>query len=89
MPGQTRNAASRKRAVARRRRPAAENEPARLADSVMKAFDNVGGQAWLEALAREDPKSFLGFLLKVLPHGDGAGGADKVRLKVTIGGDGD
>lgn len=38
-----------------------------LKDAIMNAFEKVGGQAYLERVAEDDPKTFLALLAKVLP----------------------
>lgn len=38
-----------------------------LKAAVLGAFDNAGGQKYLEAVARDDPKTFCGLLGKILP----------------------
>jgi hypothetical protein len=47
-----------------------------LKDAIMAALDTVGGQAYLERVAQEDPKTFCTLLGKVLPMqvtGEGGG----------------
>ena len=47
-----------------------------LKDAIMAALDKVGGQAYLERVAKEDPKTFCTLLGKVLPMqvtGEGGG----------------
>ena len=47
-----------------------------LKEAILAALDTVGGQAYLERVAEEDPKTFCTLLGKVLPmqvSGDGGG----------------
>ena len=40
---------------------------AALKDAILNAFSEVGGESYLVAVAREDPKTFCALLAKVLP----------------------
>ena len=54
-----------------------------LKDQILGALDAVGGQAYLERQAIENPHVFLGLVGKVLPmtvSGDGEGGPIKVEV---------
>ena len=47
-----------------------------MRDMIAKALDNVGGIAYLEEQARNEPKAFLALIGKLLPlqvTGDGGG----------------
>jgi hypothetical protein len=47
-----------------------------LKDAIMAALNTVGGQAYLERVAKEDPRTFCTLLGKVLPMqvtGEGGG----------------
>ena len=50
------------------RKPGSLNRTTRtVKEAIQAAFDNVGGQKWLEKLAEEDPKSFATLLAKLVP----------------------
>ena len=37
-------------------------------DAILRAFEKVGGETYLETVAREDPKTFCTLLGKILPQ---------------------
>ncbi len=57
-----------------------------LLESLMGAFEELGGQAYLVALARDDPKTFLALLGKVLPYQAKGFGTGAMEITITIGG---
>lgn len=57
-----------------------------LIEHLICAFEELGGQAYLVALAREDPKTFLALLGKVLPYQAKGFGTGAVDITITIGG---
>lgn len=57
-----------------------------LLESLMGAFEELGGQAYLVALARDDPKTFLALLGKVLPYQAKGLGSGAMEITITIGG---
>lgn len=56
-----------------------------LKDAVLGAFDAVGGQQYLETVARDDPKTFCTLLGKVLPTQITGDANNPVALVVTTG----
>lgn len=56
-----------------------------LKDAVLGAFDAVGGQRYLETVARDDPKTFCTLLGKVLPTQITGDVNNPVALVVTTG----
>ena len=58
-----------------------------LKEAIMRAFDNVGGQAYLETVAVEDPKTFCTLLGKVLPSELNAKVEGNVTYLVRTGAD--
>ncbi len=57
-----------------------------LLESLIGAFEELGGQAYLVTLAREDPKTFLALLGKILPYQAKGFGTGAVEITITIGG---
>lgn len=57
-----------------------------LLESLTGAFEELGGQAYLVALARDDPKAFLALLGKILPYQAKGFGAGAMEITITIGG---
>lgn len=57
-----------------------------LLESLIGAFEELGGQAYLVTLAREDPKTFLALLGKILPYQAKGFGTGAVDITITIGG---
>lgn len=68
------------------RRRGSQNHLTRsVKDAVLRAFEAVGGGAcYLEKVAREDPKTFVALLGRVIPHQiEGTEGAPVVIQVVT------
>ena len=59
---------------------------ASVKDAVMKAFDSVGGDAYLQKIAAEDPRTFCTLLGKVLPSQISAeiSGKDDSPIKTSL-----
>lgn len=88
-------AVGRKRPVSRqgnRKSPPRENTKSGqasgtvLLESLTGAFEELGGQAYLVALARDDPKTFLALLGKILPYQAKGFGTGAMEITITIGG---
>ena len=88
-------AAGRKPPAARRCKPkqcrqtksgSAEATGTVLLESLIGAFEELGGQAYLVTLAREDPKTFLALLGKILHYQAKRFGTGAVDITITIGG---
>ena len=69
-----------------KKRSGDDKNGAALLDSLVGAFEEVGGQAYLVALARDDPKTFLALLSKVLPYQAKGLGTGAMEITITIGG---
>ncbi|MGL3710532.1 hypothetical protein ACSYAY_06670 [Leptospirillum ferriphilum] len=65
-----RNSEKKKPPAAGKGRPrGAQNKITRaLREAVLKAFDEVGGEAWLVEVARTDPRTFVSLLGRLLPN---------------------
>ena len=68
------------------RPPGASNKITRdIKEAIVRAFENVGGSAYLERVAAENPQVFCALLGKVLPmQVTGANGGD-LRIIVSTG----
>jgi hypothetical protein len=61
---------------------------AKVKEAILKAFDKVGGERYLERVAQEDPKTFCSLLGRVLPTeiSGPEGGPVPVTFTMNFGG---
>lgn len=59
----------------------------KLREDVLKTYASLGGPKYLRTIAEIDPKSFLPFLLKMIPSETSVSGSDggPVEIKVVTG----
>lgn len=55
-----------------------------LKNAIQKAFNEVGGSVWLVKLAKNDPRSFVALLGRLLPSEVKAEVSTKGELKIVV-----
>ncbi len=67
-----------------RPRGAKSRTSAAVKEALLRAFDEVGGEAWLVKLAKSDPRTFAVLLGKVLPREVGVAVSEREGLAEKI-----